>query len=144
MASINRSRLHFLLSCLYVLAGEGIGIYFLHEEYPSYWKRFVRQQEIQNLEQRTGKTYEQWEEMQTAICTKEKDKRKPRNVQEWGDSEREYSFSMSVPFVSVIPSRIESMPTFLLERGHWILSFPLFFVFQAFGIMPPTSAHAEC
>ena len=29
-------------------------------------------------------------------------------------------------------------------NGSFGMSFPLFFVFQAIGIMPPISAHAEC
>ena len=120
MAQINRNRLHLLLSGLCALLAIGYGLVLLSSTYSSFANGYTRQQYIQMLEKRTGKSYAQWQQEQSVICTKEFAESKETQEQK----EFLYRVCMSIP-VMVPVSDSDVMLAFSIARAHWVLGYIL-------------------
>ncbi len=118
MAQINRNRLHLLLSGLCGLVAFGYGLVLLSSAYSSFANGYTRQHYIQMLERRTGKSYVQWQQEQSVICTKELAESK--ETQE--EKEFLYRRCMSIP-VMVPLYDAHVMLAFSKARAHWVLGY---------------------
>lgn len=120
MAQINRNRLHALVSGLCALLAIAYGLVLLTSVYSAFAKSFINQQQIQNLERRTGKSYAEWQQGQSVQCTKEFAERK--EAPEWKDVH--YRICMSIPVMELVPDT-DVVLEFLAAKGHWVIGYIL-------------------
>jgi hypothetical protein len=118
VARINRNRLHLLLSTLCGLVAIGCGFVLLSSAYSTFANGYTRQQYIQMLEKRTGKSYAQWQQEQSVICTKEFAESKETQEQK----ELLYRICMSIPVMVPVPAS-DVMWAFSIARAHWVLGY---------------------
>jgi hypothetical protein len=102
------------------LVAIGYGLVLLSSTYSSFADGYIRQQQIQILEKRTGKSYAQSQQEQSVICTKEFAESKETQEQK----EFLYRICMSIP-VLVPVSDADVVLAFSMARAHWVLGYIL-------------------
>lgn len=138
MAQINRNRLHLLVSSLCGVAALGLGMFLVFSVYSPFKDQFLHKQYIQVLEQRTGKSYTQWQEEQSVRCSKEVAESKDTGGGVYSLYPEEhrahlYQICMSVPITSLIPDSAVWL-AFASANALWALGYVLTAAFSAWFV----------